>query len=286
MSNAVSCVIRTYNEARHVGELIQVLQLQARAFGGLEIVVVDSGSTDSTLEIVRNHKVNLIQISKREFNYSKALNLGIEHSKAELILLMSAHAVPCQGTWLQKMLSHLDNNSVAGVYCRQVPCPGADWREIWRIANTFRDKSIEFGKENLGKDVPFSNAASCIRRSVWEEHPFVTMPAAEDREWASWAVRNGYTIVYEARVQVYHSHNDSCRKAAQRRIEIETVVDMKLSRRRNAFLTCKQAIGWVCKDIRRIISLNNDICRKPKLIWDCFVCGYWYIVDFSEKSVE
>jgi len=84
------------------------------------------------------------------------------------------------------------------------------------------------------------------------------MPAAEDWEWASWAVENIYSVVYEAEVQIYHSHNDSCQNVAKRRIEVQKVVDIKDARKRNIFLTCKQAIGWVCKDIRHIMSLNNN----------------------------
>jgi rhamnosyltransferase len=284
MPDTVSCVIRTYNEAEHVGGLIQALQSQARTLGGLEIVVVDSGSTDSTVEIVSNYGVNLVEIPKREFNYSKALNLGIEHSRGDLLLIMSAHAMPCQDEWLQRMLSHLKNDSVAGVYCRQVPWPGADWREVSRIAGTFSSKSEVFCKNGLDQEISFSNAASCIRRTLWEKHPFVIMPAAEDREWASWAVRNGYTIVYEAGVQVYHSHNDSCRKAAQRRIEVEKGRDIKRARKRNMFLTWKQAAGWVYKDTRQIMSLKNTNWKRAKLIRDCLACGYWYVMDFNHRS--
>ena len=286
MCKKVSCIIRTYNEANYLGELIEALRAQASFCYDLEIVVVDSGSKDSTVAIARHHGATLIEIPKAEFNYSKALNLGIEHSTGELILIMSAHAIPCQDEWLQKMLSNFKNDSVAAVYCRQVPWAGADWREVSRIADAFGSESRVFCKDSFDQEICFSNAASCIRRSVWEKQSFVVMPAAEDREWASWAVRNGYTIVYEAEVQVYHSHDDSCRKAAQRRIEVEKTVDIKLARNRNIFFTCKQAIGWVCKDIRHIMSLNNNRWKKPKMIMDCFVCGYWYIVDFGGKSVE
>jgi rhamnosyltransferase len=280
MTSTVSCIVRTYNEAQHIGKLIEVLQLQGKALGGLEIVVVDSGSTDSTVEIVRNHNVNLIQIPKEEFNYSKALNLGIEHSSGNLLLIMSAHAIPYQDTWLREMLSHFTNESVAGVYCKQFPWPGADWREVSRIAAVFGSEPKVFCQKNHSKEVAFSNAASCIRRSVWERHHFVVMPAVEDREWASWAVANGYAIIYSTAVQVYHSHNDSSRKAAQRRIEVEKAYDILNRRNRNIYLTYKEALGWTCKDIRKIVFLKDNKLKKLKMIRDCLACGYWYIVDF------
>jgi len=253
MSKRISVVIRTFNEAKFIGRLIENFRAQKNASTSTEIIVVDSGSTDGTVDIVKNLNVKLIEIAKSEFNYSYSLNLGIKRTKSDLIVILSAHAIPSQNNWLQKMSSHFENSKVAGVYSRQIPWPDADLHETLRIERMFGENPRSFSKKTPNADMHFSNAASCIRRCVWEKHPFVIMPAAEDQEWAYWVIENGYIIIYEPEAAIYHSHNESCRKAAQRMIQLEKSADIRLSRKRNLVLTI--------------------IARS-----------FWYIVDFKQKA--
>jgi rhamnosyltransferase len=283
MSTTISCVIRTYNEAKYIGILIETLKRQKYSDGEVEIIVIDSGSTDSTVEIARSFDVNLIEIPKVEFNYSRTLNLGIEHSMGDFIVILSAHSMPCKNDWLYRMITHFEDKKVAGVYCRQVPWHDAGWYEVLRVSNMFGNTSRIYRKENRDVDFFFSNAASCIRRSVWQEHPFI-MSAAEDQEWADWALRKGYEILYDAEAMVYHSHTDNCRQTAQRMIELEMAADIRLRRNRNTLLTCKQAFGLVYGSLRQIIPLNNCKWSKAKMILDCFAQGFWYVMDFKRKS--
>ncbi len=283
-SSKICCVVRALNEAVYIGRLIQNLCAQQKYGENLEIIVVDSGSTDATVEIAKKHRVKLIEIPKAEFNYSKALNLGIEQSSGDLILILSAHSIPCEDDWLHKIITHFEDKEVAGVYCRQVPWPDADLYEVLRIERMFSENPRSFSKETSNTDMNFSNAASCIKRSVWKKHPFLTIPAAEDREWAKWAIENGYTIVYESKVSVYHSHNESCRKAAQRQIELEKSADIRLSRKRNLVLTTKQSTGWFIKGIKQILSPTYNKGRRVRLASQCIARSFWYIVDFNRKT--
>ncbi|HUW19292.1 MAG TPA: glycosyltransferase [Sedimentisphaerales bacterium] len=284
MRNTVSCIIRTYNEAKYAGKLIEALHSQNGACEHLEIVVVDSGSTDATVEIARNCGARLIEIPKKDFNYSKALNLGIENSMGDLILILSAHSMPCENDWLLRMVRHFENGNVAGVFCRQVPWPDADAHEIIRIEKTFGPVSETFDGSSGHRDIPFSNAASCIRRGVWREHPFVVMPAAEDREWARWAIVHGYEIVYEAEAAVYHSHNESCRKTSQRKIQIEKAADAKLLRKRDFFFTVRQALGWLVRDSVKVYSSDYFRSTRMRDLWKCALRSFWFVVDFNQKS--
>ena len=162
----ISVIIRTFNEERHVGLLLDMLKSQVYDHNQLEIIVVDSGSTDSTLEIVSQHKVRLIQLSKESFTYSKALNLGVENSTGEYIVILSAHAIPTDVNWLKGLISHFSDERVAGVYCRQVPWPDAPWDEKLRLEKTFPLHSHCFTAAGGLQGLHFSNAASCIRRQL------------------------------------------------------------------------------------------------------------------------
>jgi len=284
MRNTISCVIRTYNESRHLGKLIEVLRSQQSDCEHPEIIVVDSGSTDSTVEIAESHKVKLIKMPKSEFNYSKSLNLGIESSTGGLIVILSAHSIPCNNDWLQRMCAHFENERIAAVYCRQVPWPGADPAEVFRIKNTFGTQSKIFSRDTINENMRFSNAASCIRQSLWKKHPFTIMPAAEDREWAQWAIKNGYQVIYDAEAPVYHSHNESCRKSAQRIVEIEKAADIRLLRKRNLLLTIKQAMGRFIRHLVVVYSSEHFKGSRAHHSVKCLLTSFWYLVDFHRND--
>jgi rhamnosyltransferase len=277
---AASCVIRTLNEAKHLDSLIKALLAQEECGGPIEIVVVDSGSTDGTKNILARHGITPIVIDGAGFNYSEALNLGISHSLSDLILVLSGHSVPLGTTWLKAIARHFAASDIAGVYSRQVPWPRADLYEQIRLEKSFGSVPVIFTRENRA-GMHFSNAASCLRRTVWEEHPFTVMPAAEDAEWAGWALQHGYKIVYEPTAQVYHSHSESCRKAARRIIEIERSIDLHKCERRTRLRTAKQSIGWLVRDATSLSSVKASSSRKLLSLSRSLRKCFWYAVDFN-----
>ena len=62
-----SIILRTKNEEKWVGECLK--RLSEQTYRDFEIIAVDSGSTDRTLEIVKNFDVKLFQIRPEEFSY-------------------------------------------------------------------------------------------------------------------------------------------------------------------------------------------------------------------------
>jgi rhamnosyltransferase len=281
LNPGVSVVIRTYNEEENIGRLISNLRRQQEYGEMLDIVIVDSGSTDHTKEIVKGHGLRLVEIAKDDFNYSKALNLGIRESSKELIVILSAHAMPCSEDWVVKMAGHFEKKDVAGVYCKQDAWPDADLYESVRLGKTFGAAPIEFDSTVSLTEMHFSNAASCIRRDVWKRHQFAVMPAAEDREWAGWAVSNGYRIVYDPAVAVYHSHTESPRKAARRVIELEKSADISGGRRRTALITARQSMGLLVRDIKGILGAKAGGLEKLASLKRSAEKCFWYAVDFN-----
>jgi glycosyltransferase involved in cell wall biosynthesis len=108
-----SFVIRTYNEEKWIGTVLQTLLDQTRK--DFEIIIVDSGSTDSTLEIVKKFPVKLIQIPKEDFNFSYALNIGIKDAKSKYIGILSGHSVPTKKTWYEESIKLFNNSELAGI---------------------------------------------------------------------------------------------------------------------------------------------------------------------------
>ena len=117
-NGTIGVVIRTLNESELIGRCIETLRGQQGGFE-LDVLVVDSGSTDSTLEIAREHGARILELAPTEFDYSKALNLGIEQVRGDLAVSLSAHAIPADEHLLERLTAPFDDPKVAGVAARQ-----------------------------------------------------------------------------------------------------------------------------------------------------------------------
>jgi glycosyltransferase involved in cell wall biosynthesis len=276
----IGVVIRTLNESELLGTCLEALQGQRGEFE-LDILVVDSGSTDSTVEIARAHDARIVNLRPGAFDYSKALNVGIDDVRGELVVSISAHAIPLDDRWLERMTAPFEDGRVAGVAGRQVPWPDAPWQEVHRLAHQFVNARSTYSPGSNG-DIVFSNAASVIRRSVWREHPF-TLPAAEDLDWAQRVVTAGWTVVYEAEASVYHSHFECPRAQALRMIDINRLRDAEAPPRRR-FRTVREAAGMLFRDSRKILGLDEPLRRKLVYLADLLKMVSYYVVDFSRAG--
>lgn len=278
-TRAIGIVIRTLNESELIGRCLETLQRQRGPFD-LDIVVVDSGSTDSTLEIARSSGVRIVLLSPEDFDYSKALNVGIEEVRGDIIVSLSAHAIPVDDQWLERMSEPFEDARVAGVSSRQVPWPNAPWQEVQRLGHQFGRARRVYSQAN-SEEVVFSNAASSIRRKVWREQPF-TLPAVEDLDWARRVVAEGWSIVYEPEAAVYHSHHENPRARARRLIDINRVYveDAPRTRRR----TLREAAGLLFRDSRSILDLDEPVRLKLAYLADLVRTVCFYVFDFSRAG--
>ena len=195
-----SIIIRTKNEEALVGEVLTVVYEQT--VRDLEVIVVDSGSTDRTLEIARMFPLKIIEIRPEEFTYGRALNIGCAAAQGEFLVFVSAHAVPLAADWLARLLSHFNYANVAG---------GGGGESIKKT-----DQPEELVvRQDLGmflRNCRFglSNANAAIRAEVWRLYPFnELLPYTEDKEWAWRVLTDGYAVVFDGRARVWHCHHDT-----------------------------------------------------------------------------
>jgi len=215
MSITTSILIRTKNEAQDISKTLRLVTSQSLKPN--DIVVVDSGSTDETVNIVKQWSdVKLIQIQPEEFSFGRSLNIGFKATEADIVIALSAHAFPCNQYWLQNLVKHFDDPEVAGVYGKQVPQPDA-WPPIQRDLAFYGDQLRIQTNPDSPREHCFSNANSAICRKCWEKQCFdETLTGSEDWEWARAMLRLGYKIIYEPEAAVYHSHNEPLFKVYQR----------------------------------------------------------------------
>lgn len=197
-----SIVIRCYNEEKHIGRLLTgIMQQSVR---DVEIIILDSGSTDATLTIASRYPVKILSILPEEFSFGRSLNIGCRSTSGEFIVIASAHVYPVYKDWLEKLLAPFENSIIALVYGKQRGARTTKFSEHQVFAKWFADKS------DLEQDHPFcNNANAAIRRSLWERLPYdETLTGLEDLDWAKRAMLLGYKIAYQADAVVLHVHNE------------------------------------------------------------------------------
>lgn len=196
MSFGAAILIRTKNEAEHLGRTLEAVLDQS--LPPKEVLVIDSGSTDGTLEVAREYPVRVATIDPHEWSYPRALNLGASLTAGDVIVSLSAHCVPTSAAWLDHLTKHFSDPVVAGVWGPNVrpgatPEPEPPQRQK---PGTYTYETRMWG---------LSNANAAIRRELWELFPFdERLPATEDKAWGLEAMTRGYDLVYEPAAGVWH----------------------------------------------------------------------------------
>lgn len=195
----------------------------------VEVIVIDSSSTDGTWEFLETLPVTRLRIDPREFNHGRTRNLGAQHARGEFLVFMVQDAIPADEHWLANLISAVEQPGVVGAYSRQLP--RTESRLITKymtIGATPADqmrkfKSLPSGMMLCGlhpldqfKLSLFQNNSSCIRRLTWMDQPFSAIPYGEDIDWGKRAIQAGHTIVYEPSSLVHHSHDRSALYALKR----------------------------------------------------------------------
>jgi rhamnosyltransferase len=194
----VSVVVRAKDEADSIGRTLDLLRAQTIA-ARMQIVVVDSGSTDGTLEIVRARDVQLIEIPAGSFTFGGALNTGTAAAAAPVVVALSAHAFPRSDDWLERMVAAFADERVAAACGEPFDFDGAP-------LTAARIQDVELARRN--RFWGYSNAAGAYRRELWERHPFrEDLPGSEDKEFAWHWQRDGYVVMIDPQLCVDHDHS-------------------------------------------------------------------------------
>lgn len=198
-----SIVIRCYNEEQHIGRLLSGLMQQT--VQDVEIIVVDSGSTDATVLIASQYPIKLISIRPDEFSFGRSLNLGCQAATAEFIVIASAHVYPVYQDWLEQLLKPFADPAVGLVYGKQRGNDRTQYSEHQIFATWFPDQSLPLQAH------PFcNNANAAIRRTLWEQQPYdESLTGLEDLDWAKRVMPSGYRIAYRAEAEIIHVHEET-----------------------------------------------------------------------------
>lgn len=192
-----SIVIRTFNSKKTIGRVLE--RIRGQTFRDYEIVIVDSGSTDGTLDIARRYTPGpVIDYSYEKFTYSGALNAGCDAARGEYVVCLSSHCIPLRDDWLDLLIGALDaEERLAGAWGPLRFDPGE------KPLGGREKEVVDLEKFLESPTWGLRNANSVIRRGLWAERPFSEkIERCEDQDWAYHFLRRGYdtAVVHGAAV--------------------------------------------------------------------------------------
>jgi glycosyltransferase involved in cell wall biosynthesis len=198
-----SVVIRAYNESQHLPRLLEGIAHQT--IKDVEVILVDSGSTDLTVQIAEKYGARIVHIPSAEFTFGRSLNFGVREATRDLVVIASAHVYPVYPDWLESLLRPFEDEQVALTYGKQRGPITAKYSEQQIYHQWYPDTS------NLKQATAFcNNANAAIRKSLWEKNLYdETLTGLEDLAWAKWAKEQGHKIAYVAEAEIIHIHNET-----------------------------------------------------------------------------
>ena len=207
----VSIVMRSFNEAWALRDTLAALSQQD--YKSWELIVIDSGSTDGSVDLIRRaNPRHFLQIKPQEYNPSRVMNCGMQLASSDFGIFLNADATPQNSNWLRPLVNALQDPQTAAVFGRQTPRPGC--RAVYA-----HDYERCFGpkRESAMWEHFFSMVSSGIRKDIWAKRGFLPkMQYSEDDEYTRWCRSQGYRIVYCPESVVMHSHNYTPEQAYKR----------------------------------------------------------------------
>lgn len=278
--------IPVYNGEKYLAQIFESLHSQ-KLKDPFEVLVIDSGSTDGSLEIINNAQkkyknIRLQEIPNKEFGHGKTRNLAAQMAKGEFIVYITHDAIPAHDYWLYEIIKPFElNQGIVGVLGKQDPRPQCVPLLKYEIQSVFSNLGNDCGttlyykdsfmKEQGIKDLAYfySDVNAATRRVfILNEIPYRDVPYSEDQMFGRDIVEAGYIKAYAGRANVVHS-NDITLGEYKHRMFDETLglrkIGVEMTKPKRIAMVKLIASG-VLRDTVNIIR-DPDYSLKRKLYW-------------------
>lgn len=232
MKMRASVLIPVKNGGALLGQVLDKVLAQKTEWP-FEVIVIDSGSSDESVSLVRSKKIRCETIAPENFGHGRTRNLLASMSSGEFLIYLTQDAIPVDEYWLQRLVDACDMApDVAGAFGphrAHINARKTTARELDQHFAGFGQDSVVIrleDSERFERDVGyrqwlhfFSSNNACLRRSVWEQIPLPDVAFAEDQTWALEIIRAGYAKAYSPKACVYHSHDFGLWETMQRNFD-------------------------------------------------------------------
>jgi rhamnosyltransferase len=218
----VSICLPVWNGERELGRLLPRLGEQ-RLAGGLEIVAVDSSSTDGSRALLERHGARVETIEKPSFRHGATRNRIAGLARGEILVFMTQDALPRDPETIALLARAFDDPRTNGAYARVLPSDEDDVLTA-RTALSAPESGVlplvfertDAAPHAGGGAMRFNNVTSALRASAWRELPFPDVEFGEDSAWAERALARGWRIRFVPEAVVHHAHRYTARTAFAR----------------------------------------------------------------------
>jgi rhamnosyltransferase len=279
-------VILTFNGEVYLRRILESLSVQEFE-GEFEVLVIDSGSTDSTLEIVADFpEVRLHRIPNHEFGHGRTRNLAASLARGDYVAYLTHDAVPLGAEWLTELLAPFGlDPTVRAVMGKQVPRPTCFPLMRYEIEGVFAQFGPDYGT-HVFYDGPFADApgvrsaitfysdvnSAAPREFLTHDVPYRDVPYAEDQLFGQDVVAAGYHKAYAPRAAVEHSNDLTLGEFGPRIFE-ETVA----LRRIGTAVPPLSGLAMTKRIVRGSLSDARRIARDGSYRWRRRF--YWLVVN-------
>jgi glycosyltransferase involved in cell wall biosynthesis len=220
MSDGVSIIILVYNGGETFIRCLDGINSQ-KFSGNIDIVIVDSGSTDGSIEAAKRAGARVSCIENKDFHHSRTRNSALQLARFEKIIYLVQDAIPVSAKWLSQLCESLEQEDVASVSVLQIPHADAEVTARFEVEHHGEymgekphiqyvespDKFSNLSYDDALYTIRHDNVCSIYRRNLLEQYPFPDIEYAEDMAWAHAMLMRGYKILYNPKIAVRHSHN-------------------------------------------------------------------------------
>lgn len=223
---SVTVAVPVLNGGERFRELLKAVASQRNVANvELEILIVDSGSTDGSVEAAREAGARVIEIDKSTFQHGRTRNMAVDQAKGEVVALLTDDAVPASDIWLDSIVEAFGQaDDVALVFGPQLAIPEHPHFVRREIQDHFGGFAGEGGGTDLKRIAPgpegraayeadqgtyafFSDANGALAKWAWADHPYREVPYAEDQLIGREMLEAGFAKVFHPDAAVIHSHS-------------------------------------------------------------------------------
>lgn len=277
--------IPTYNGEAYIRDILNAIFVQRVEFE-YEVLIIDSGSTDRTLSIIKcflddHDNLRLHNIPNSEFGHGKTRNLAAKMANGQFVVYLTHDAIPAHQDWLYEILRPFDiSPKVVGVLGKQVPRSHCFPLLKYEILHVFKQLGPDHGttlyyednfiQDDVVRDAVgfYSDVNSAARRSIlMGEIPYQDVRYAEDQLFGREIIEKGYIKAYAPRASVVHSNDMKIKEYKQRMFD-ETLALRKTGIIKNTIskpVVIRAIVRGVFGDTVRIF--RDDYTWRRKIYW-------------------
>jgi len=276
----VGIIMRAKDEMPYPPETIENLKQQS--FKDFRLYVIDSGSTDGTLEVLQDTQpYKLIQIAPEDYIPGKVLNRMVDETTEPIVVFLNADAIPKGNDCLKHLVEPILSNEADATMSKQIARPDAEFIVDYDYRRAYDPKNIKNDNSDF-----FSAVCCAFKRELWEQDPFYEEGYAEDLVWAARSRRSGtrFKMVLESVVE--HSHNYSIaglhKKKYRHGVVFARLYGQQPSALRSLLSCGKECVRDVLEAIRKIQlhTIPYNILYR----YTIHSALYWGLYDGSKQS--